>query len=635
MNEKLKEIVRLLESSQFTERSEGTDLLLTLRNPAEIMALHEFIEINDNYGLRLAFHKLLFKLLRKDNEKICGLALSILFQHATSDRKALAKDSENLIDEFLSSSNMFQYLKFLALKACWKNLGPNERYLATKKIGNFQLVEVLSLLIDNFRTNEERLLLISMEVFKRLGDKRANRFMRNILADGSSEALIIKALEVMSELGNYFDRKYFRKYLKSMSEAVKLAALEGLARNNLDGSLKIITDFYHEAKSEHSKLAVVEILSAHPSEKSILTLLKLWQEEELTQIEHKIEWALNEIESSQKLNAILSFYPQADEGMELKIIALLNEMQHSRCYDFFLDIIQKNKNEFLTMAAMEAVAHYDDPRTIPYLQPYLKDSTQMLHYYALASMVKHSMVDLTHVLEDTVAAKLSEDRHHHQLILNVLHEQPTIKSLNLYLQSYVLTMLTSSRRDNRYLAYSIVGRFCQEFELKGIFELFSRETNDMVSREGFKIFGRMFSKNPFYFLEANPPRTILNSEHFLRSVTLNAAVILSLFSFKQQELLSTLEVRSSEDFRRAVTQLIAEYELTEVQLMGLDYRHLSFEDFMLVWNRYQHIPEVRMKLLSTAELYHDQRWTDLVMDEYMKGTQNLEPVISRFVNGLP
>ena len=155
MSDLMNKIIVLLESAHYADRAKGAELLNSLEDPKTILAFHEYAERTDNYGLRLSLQRLTYRLLKKEDEVLCGLALSILFTHCSLPEKVLKEESERLLDEFFSTPNMYQYMKFLAIKKCWRGLASPERYIATRKVGSFQLVEVFSVLLDNFSSADE------------------------------------------------------------------------------------------------------------------------------------------------------------------------------------------------------------------------------------------------------------------------------------------------------------------------------------------------------------------------------------------------------------------------------------------------------------------------------------------------
>ena len=635
--EMIKKIVSYLESPLYSDRLKGTELLHSLVDPQDILAFHEYAEETNNYGLRLSLQRFLYLLLQKENETLCGLALSILFTYSSLPEKILKDESEKMLDEFMGTPNMFQYMKFLAIKKCWRALPTKERYMATRKIGSFQLVEVFSLLLDNFNSGDDKLIILTMEVFRRFGDKRANRFVRLILDRSDSVPLIIKALQVISELGYLFDQKYFKQYMKSADESIEGAAIEGLVKLKKDRALSNVKDFFKHSTTIEAKIRAVEILSKNPTQRSILSLLELWQEEEPGPVENKIESLVNEIEGQGKLNAILSFYPKANEVMELKIISLLNEIHHSKCYEFYTNVVKENKNALLTMAAMEAMAHYNDPRTVSLLTGFLKDPEDLLHYYALSAIVKHTDIDVMKLLTDTIRLKLDEERHHHQLILNVLKEQKFSTNLKPEVISYVLLKLRSSQRDNRYLAYSVVGKFYKDFNITDIFNIYHDEKNNLVIREAHRVFAEIASSNPDLLLGTmvGEDRKILTLETFLHHINLSQEVVSSLMLNNCDDSIFLLQKFHRADFWKFIYPFLLTNQLTFERLTWINVSHLTFEDFAEIWSFHTDSLNMRKYLLQSVSSFSDPRFGEFILSEYLTGkTPEMYPYVSRFVNGL-
>jgi HEAT repeat protein len=631
----IQDIVSLLESTQFVDRAKGSDRLNSLVDSEKILMFHQYAEDRDHYGLRLSFQKLLYRLLRGDNEYLIGLSLSILFSHSILPKKGFREESERQIDEFLNAPNTYQYLKFSALKKAWKMLGPKERFLATKKIGSFQMVEVLSILLDNFQSDDPSLMILTMEVFRRLKDKRANRLIRQLMDQNSRADLKIKALLVISELGYFLDKKIFIRHLNSEDEEIRLAALEGLYVLKGDKAIPLIKNFFFDSKAETSQIRLIGILSRKPTTLSILALLDIWQNQDFSAVEHEIDWALNEMEGPSKLDALLQFYSQANPVVRLKMISLLNEIQNQRCYDFYINLINEHENDLLTMAALEAVSYYNDVRTLPHLEKFLRNPEDMLHYYALATYVKHTSIDLTEMLEKTILYKLPDDRHHHQLILNVLSEQNSIKMLSLFLKVYVLTMLNSSRKDNRYLAFSVVKRFIHDFELSGIFAVFTKEENEMVANEALSVFGEIFSIYPEIFMKANPPENVLASPAFAKKVKLNLPVLKALFLAKRKQHIVDMQLKEPHTFWVYALELFNSRVINDAMISWINLAIITFEDFSLIWDRYQDDEAVKSQLLKSISISHDPRFGDFLLGEYFKDhAEELYPYVSRYVNGL-
>jgi HEAT repeat protein len=637
MIQKVEQIITLLESPQYADRLKGNELLLNLSDPDHVLAFHEVVELQDKFAMRVALQKLLARLLQKENEELCGVALSILFSYRSSDQKSLQKESERLIDDFLGNLNKFQHLKFLAMKWAWKRIDHKEKFVATKKIGIYNLRELLPLLVDNFYTRDEALMVLTMEVMRRVEDKRANRFIRTVLDQKTSKNLILKALETLSELGYFIDVKYFKDFARSEDEEIAVTAVEGLYVMIQDRAIPYVKDLFLHSKQNSTKLKAIEILTRFPTEKSVFALLELWQTENMSAVEHKIEWALNELEGNVKVNGMIKFYHQADETLQFKILSLLNEIHHPKCFEFYSQVLLHPKNDFLCIAAMESLAFYDDLRSTLLLAPFLKDKEGSLHYYALASLVKNSHINLAAVLEDVVNTGYDHDRHYHQLVLSILQEHRSIPELTPRLLEYAKEMMTSKMKDNRYLSYGVFERFYLQYDFDRVFEIFEAEPEAMVRKEAMKTLSHIFSQRPRLFLEKLELHDVLVLEDatFIHQIRLGPDVLRALFERGVQSTILTLQQMHGYDFWRFVKDIIKEGNLSFEQLTWIDLTRVSFDDFVILWQLFLTNFKMRDYLLQSVSVIQDPRFGDFIMDEYLSGrSDEMYPYVSRFINGL-
>lgn len=633
----VKRIAELLESPQYADRLKGNELLLNLNDPEEIKKLHDLVELQDNYNMRMATQKLASRLLKLESEELSGVGLFILFTHGTLPNKSLKVESERLIDEFLGNANKFQHLKFLAIRWSWKHLGYKEKYIATKKIGTHNLRELLPLLVDNFFSQNEDLIVLTMEVMRRVEDKRANRFMRAILDAKKSPRLIIKALEALSELGYFIDTKYFKEFSQSQDENIAITAVQGLYQLTGERGIPFVKDLFHRFDDDSVKIKAVEILTKTPTEKSVFALLELWQSVNLTSVEHKIEWALNELEGNVKVHSMIKFYHSADETLQFKIISLLNEIHHPKCFEFYSSVLLSPKNDFLCIAAMESLTFYDDVRSTYLLKNFLSDKEGNLHYYALASLVKNSHINLTEVLEGIVDSNYEHSRHYHQLVLSVLQEHRFLGTLSPKLLEYTKTMLTSKMQDNRYLAYGVFQRFEGQFSYEEIFGILEKESEQMVRKEAHKTLAYIFSIKPEIFMEslyAHDP-SLLEDPTFVGHISLNQDVIRVLLKNDTKFTVIALQRMHGVEFWKYVKVVIKEGRLSFDKLTWIDLTRVSYEDFVFLWQLFLTNFKMRDYLLQSVSVINDPRFGDFIMDEYLSGrSDEMYPYVSRFINGL-
>lgn len=630
-------VIQLLESPQYADRLKGNEVILGLTDPLQIKRLHELVEVQDNYTMRVAMQKLASRLLRLESEELSGAGLFILFTHGTLNHKSLKAESERLIDEFLGNSNKFQHLKFLAIRWSWRNLGYKEKYIATKKIGIHNLRELLPLLVDNFFSQNEDLMVLTMEVMRRVEDKRANRFIREILDAKKSPRLIIKALEAMSELGHFIDVKYFKEFAQSENEQIAVTAVQGLYHLIEERAIPHVKDLFYRFESDSVKIKAVEILTKTPTEKSVFALLELWQSVNLTSVEHKIEWALNELEGNVKVHSMIKFYHHADETLQFKIISLLNEIHHPKCFEFYTSVLMDPKNDFLCIAAMESLTFYDDVRSTLLLKNFMGNKDGNLHYYALAALVKNSHIDLTAVLEEVVDSNYDHARHYHQLVLSVLQEHRFLGTLSDKLLAYVKTMLVSKLQDNRYLAYGVFQRFEHQFSYDEIFGILEQEPEVMVKKEACKTLAYIFSIKPAAFMQSlyTHDPSLLEEPTFLSHITLDLEVVRVLLNNDTKFTVLALQRMHGVDFWKFAKVVIKEGRLSFDKLTWIDLTRVSYEDFVFLWQLFLTNFRMRDYLLQSVSVIKDPRFGDFIMDEYLSGrSDEMYPYVSRFINGL-
>lgn len=630
------EIIQLLESPHFTDRARGADALKDITLIEDFRTIARMIEERDSDLLRLELLRFIDILLSLEDPRFAGEALRMALGFSALPRKTLRREAEKILDVFFGTARVNQHLKLLTIRSAWIGAGEPEREIATRKIGTYQLTDALPLLLDNFESKKREFVLVTIEVFRKLGDQRGNGELRKILRTSDDPTLLRKALEALSELGNFFDRKLFYKHLETRDPELQLTSLEGVSFLLKDRSIPLLRSFFDRLPDIGKRRRIVSMASRIPSPKVVRFLIDLLETSPGTEVASSIEWAINETSAPLKRDTLLKAYEKASEPVRFRIIVLLTEIRSPKVFDFYLDVIRKNVNPFLTMAAMEGASHYDDARTLDVLRPHLRDPEALLHYYALASFLRHSGAPITEAIELAVEFHLPEERHHHQLLLNVLSEQRELTGLSLFLQTYVLRMLDSSVPENRYLSYVVVGRYPLDFELGGVFERLVREKDSIVKKDALRIMARIATQNAVTFFKASPPLEILYEKDFRDNLSPDARLLVALLEGKHWNLVTLIQERSPVEFRRILFEYLRHFSLEDEVFPHLDLVALTDEEFLELWELFGKRPEVRYHLIREGSRRRDEAFGDVLLQEYLSHRDpGIAPFVSRFINGIP
>lgn len=632
---KPQEIISLLQSPEYADFLRGNEELSRMRSVPEILSFHRLVEESESDHLRSVFQKQLFRLFSSDLMELNALAMQLLLEQATLEQKELRSGVLQLLEEFLGGDNFSYFKKLISFRRSFRSLSPRARTVATRLIGTYQLREAYTLLLDNFLSKDTDLIALTIEVFRRSKDARANRYLRAIISEEEDEKLALLALQALSELGNFFDLGRFRKLLRSPKPLLQRAALRGLHRLRGAKAMGLLEKEFLQSKDLHHRGFILDLLESGAGIPEVELLIRLWNAKISESEDRKIEGILGELEGQKKLGPILGAFDRAPESLKHKLIILLNEVSSQRCYEFYKRSLFKEKNDFLLISIMEAMAYYDRPESIPLLRSFMRDPESFLHYYAFSSIVRHNCLDLTEILEEVALLKLPDDRHHHQLILSVLAHQKSLTTLTTFLQAYVLLMLRSNRAENRYLAYRVVGKFYLLFELKGIFDIFAEERSELVIEESLRVFGEIFGRAPQAFMEANPPQSIFDSSAFIEGIQTTPSLLLSLFSSKEEKLTRALAKIHPLQFRRSLLE-IAEADLLEGDVLDwADLTQLSFREFQLLWEKFPDNPKAKTTLLGAIENGGSAKFGEFILEEYLqRGGEEIIPFVSRYVGGL-
>lgn len=630
------ELIALLQSAEYADFLRGTEALAQLRTVPELLAFNAIVEETDNDHLRGLFQKQLFRLFSSDLMELNGLAMQLLLEQATIPQKEIRAGALSLLEEFLASDGFTYFKKLISFRRSFRLLSTPARVVATRLIGVFNLKEAHSLILENFTSGDRELITLTMEIFRRAKDSRGNRYLRALIKDGRDPDLSLKALGALSELGHYFDQSYFKTHLSSKNPELKKAALRGLYRLRGSKVLALLAREFRTSSNPEIRGYILELLADGKGSVEVELLIDLWNSEVTEAEDRRIEWMLGELEGPRKLGPILKAMKRSPESLKHKLIVLLNEISSTQCYDYYRRALQEEKNDFLLISVMEAISYYDRPESIPLLRRFMKDPESFLHYYAFSSIVRHTCLDLTEILEEVALLKLPDDRHHHQLVLSVLAHQKSLTNLTTFLQAYVLLMLRSSRGENRYLAYKVVGKFYLLFELRGVFDLFQEEKNDLVIEEGRRIFGEIFARAPQVFMEAAPGASILESDSFAQGIGPSPSLLLSLFGSREERLVRSVGRAHPVAFRRSILELAQSDLLPAEVLSWIDLTGLSFRDFELLWEKFPQERPVQRLLLESLAKEDNPKFGEFILQEYLeRGGEELAPFVAHYVREMP
>lgn len=628
-------IAELLQSAEYADYLKGSEELSYLKTIPELQEFHLLVETLGSDHLKLVFQKNLFQLFQSDLMELNGFAMGTLLEHMTSSQKEIRSGAQGLIEEFLGSDSFTYFKKLISFRRSYPKLSLEARKVATRIIGTHELKEAYSLIQENLKSHDRDLLFLTIEIFRRSQDTRINRYLRSFAENKDDEKLSLKALDALSELGNFFDRQIFKRHLRSENLEMRKAALKGLHRLRGRHSLKYIKrEFLHSKESEIREF-LLNLLAAGNTPLEVTLLLELWNGEVTEKEDRQIEWILSDIDNQRKLTPILEAFRTSSESLKHKLIVLLNEISSQRCLDFYKRALFEEKNPFLLMSIMEAMAYYDRPESVPLLRSFMKDPEDLLHYYAFSAIVRHTSIDLTDILEEVALLKLPDERHHHQLILSVLAHQRSLTTLTNFLQAYTLFMLRSKRSENRYLAYMVVGKFYLLFELRGIFDIFREEKSELVIQEAERVFGDIFAKAPAAFMAANPPESVVKSSSFALGIRPTPSLLHSLIGSEAGELIRTISEIHPKEFRKSLLE-IASLDLLDYKILKwANLSKLWYRDFMLLWQKIPDDPELRGLLLKAATQDDNTKFGKFLFEEYLKrGGDELTPYVRDYLSGV-
>lgn len=629
------EVLELLLSSDPKDRQRGSEILRQLKLRSELLEIEVLVRAAKVEALETQFCEILARLLRSESPEISGSALELLLLRSEEESRELRLLCRGHIDEYLSSPQTHRFQILMNMRFAWKQLAPLQRRGATRFIGNYQLREALSLLLDNFRQDDVSLQLLTLEVFRRLQDGRANGQIRALLHRNPEEKLLTKAIEVLGVTGSIWDFWALRRFVRAPYPSTRVAALEALHR--LMGTLSYpVLKKSLEEEGPLVQARILELLVRTPTKRGLRLLLQLWPQHSGVALGTKIEQGLRDIPNQLKLPELRKLFPQVPLRIKLKLIALMDVEVSEGNLAFYQQILrQRSEDPRVLIAAMEGMSHYPQLADINLLRPYLEDKESELYYPALAAFLRLDAEDPTPELEAAIDHHTPHERHLHQLILSSLVEKHRLKKLSLYLQSYVLVMLRSERAENRLLASEVIQKFHLDFELGGVIELFGREASPMVRSSGMRALAGIFSSSPMSFMASKPQPWLLADQEFQRAVRPTHSCLLALFENRSRETLSWVQARHPQETWRCTLELLREGHLRGEQLEWIELTP-SYDEFEEILEREDLTDLVVNRLFAFAARSPDPRFGEFLLGEFARRREaQLIPFITTFINGIP
>jgi len=479
VSDTIKEILTNLTSSEWIERTQAYNELLTLTSISDLTNLEREVQAKDNFVIDKSFiaHLELLSKRTNDIEKL-SLIIKLILKYFTHSSKQISLEAKRILDQILTSPEVTRGVKIESIRQSWEILDLQSRIHLCKKIGQYKVVQLTPLILKSLADEKnEFLLLNSLTALMNISAGRGRREVQRLIKHDNPEISLL-AIQVLGKIGNTFDVSSISPFLYSDNPEFVLKAVVAYAKLKGTRSPKKLQQIYLSTDDPEIKTTILQQLGRIDHKRAAHTLLSLYKKENNQQLRSKIEWALHNINNEILINSVILFFKLSSEKIKYKLITLCAEIYHPKCMRFLMKVIKNEKNDFLRLSAIESISTYQDDRVISLLESFVEDYNDPLSYYALSSLMRHLKSDFNLYLERFIDFNVPEKSMHHQLVLSILAEHAINEEISKKVYSYISSMLSSSSQNNIFLAIKATASFYTEDTIQKVLGVFQGHCTD-------------------------------------------------------------------------------------------------------------------------------------------------------------
>lgn len=487
----------------WSDRTEALKELCEIRSQDEVLTLFKRIWREKDVNHIFSMLQLIEVLLDEPKVESIAVGLFCLNYFREFENIKIKAESIKLTNNFFESPVTYRYLKVASLKKCWELSSVVKRFHLTKIIGENHFFELVPAVLSNFEHKNRPLILLSIEVIKKLEDPRGIRFFKKISKETEDEEILLACIIGLERIGSFFDGFFFRQYLDHKDRKIVLSAINGMASLLQQFSIPYFKKLYLLANTVELKSEVIQQIGTVQHKKAGEFLIGLYEKETDGDVLVKLEWALQSLDKKYVVEPLIKLFINSTDQIRFRVLTFFGEIYHEDCYKLLRKVIQGGYNEFITISALDSIAVYDNQEAAKHIEKLALDTKSQTCYYALISLFHHDSYDHEGLV--TKFINLGTDPAHsgHQIILNIIRNKKLSFSRRKTIEKYIEGVLSSKANNNTFLAIECSAKVFNEEIFKRLFLISHQTQNRFIEKSCVESLIKILGKNPL-MMKVNP-----------------------------------------------------------------------------------------------------------------------------------
>lgn len=442
-------------------------------------------------------------LLVQNSVESIGVGLYCLNYFRDFENIKIKAESIKLTDNFFESPVTYRYLKVASLKKCWELSSVTKRFHLSKIIGENHFFELVPAVLSNFEHKNRPLILLSIEVIKKLEDPRGIRFFKKISKETEDEEILLACVIGLERIGSFFDGFFFRQYLGHPNRKIVLAAIDGMASLLQQFSIPYFKKLYLEANTVELKSEVIHQLGTVQHKKAGEFLIGLYEQETDADVLVKLEWALQALDKKYVVEPLINLFVKSTDQVRFRVLTFFGEIYHEDCYKLLRKVIAGGYNEFITISALDSIAVYDNTEAALQIEKLALNTESHICYYALISLFHHDSYDHEGLVTKFINLKTDPTHSGHQIILNIIRSKKLTFERKKTIEKYIEGILSSKASNNTFLAIECSAIVFNEEIFRRLFLVSHQSKNKFIEKACVETLIKILGKEPS-MMKVNP-----------------------------------------------------------------------------------------------------------------------------------
>ncbi len=444
-----------LASPHYSVRAEVSKSLLNSRDVDFLASFVRFVFENEKSDLYPFLINLLNDILNEVHERNTKWALLNLFKFVTKERTSTSKLALDHIDSFFMNPAVFNHFKSFLIKSSWNDFDLNSRLIMTKIISKNKFAQLSNLLVINFETNNSELILDTIKAFRRLNDRRGNRFIDDYLVRSDS-GLQVEAIKALGFTGSFFDGFKIVPYLYSLDKTTQLESILSVRKLIGNFSLKYLKDLFYKTESKSVKIQIIKQLGELTSKSAFTFLIKIYTDNDDSFIRLETEHSLEILALNNKSELLISLFKKFKIEQKCQFAVLLDSFNSSEIEEYLHTCINHETDKLFVAFCINLLSSYLTPKTENLLRDIafsnIEDNSFKLYAYdsLLKLRLKSNSTHISELPPDSLDFSLAQ----HQIYITYLSKISDYKEHVTTLCNYLTLVVQSDNIDNRYRAIS-------------------------------------------------------------------------------------------------------------------------------------------------------------------------------------